>query len=196
MRLIVRRENGNLGVFASKDASSRFPSRRDDHARIRFACLLCCWFFDSLESVRMGRLNFEAIASLPQPNCAAMSETKVRGIVHVVEETKTYGQKGFRKRLVVLEQDTGRFTNYIPVEFLRDNCELADDLNVGDDVEVSYQLSGRKWQKDPNSEVKYFLTAEALSFKVMAGGGEGAEPPADANDAFAESNYDENDIPF
>ncbi|MEL7499076.1 MAG: DUF3127 domain-containing protein [Planctomycetota bacterium] len=126
-----------------------------------------------------------------------MSETKVRGIVHVVEETKTYGQKGFRKRLVVLEQDTGRFTNYIPVEFLRDNCELADDLNVGDDVEVSYQLSGRKWQKDPSSEVKYFLTAEALSFKVVSGAGNDAgASDEDANDAFAESNYDEKDIPF
>ena len=126
-----------------------------------------------------------------------MSETKVRGIVHVVEETKTYGQKGFRKRLVVLEQDTGRFTNYIPVEFLRDNCELADDLNVGDDVEVSYQLSGRKWQKDPSSEVKYFLTAEALSFKVLSGSQGAASGSAeDANEAFAESNYDEKDIPF
>ena len=126
-----------------------------------------------------------------------MSETKVRGIVHVVEETKTYGQKGFRKRLVVLEQDTGRFTNYIPVEFIRDNCEMADDLNVGDDVEISYQLSGRKWQRDPNSEVKYFLTAEALSFKVLSGQGGSAEPTAEAaNDAFSESNYDESDIPF
>ena len=125
-----------------------------------------------------------------------MSDTTVRGIVHVVEETKTYGQKGFQKRLVVLEQDTGRFTNYIPVEFIRDNCASADDLNIGDDVEISYQLSGRKWQRDPNSEVKYFLTAEALSFKKLSAG---AAPDADAgsaNDAFAESNYDEGDIPF
>lgn len=125
-----------------------------------------------------------------------MSDTTVRGIVHVVEETKTYGQKGFQKRLVVLEQDTGRFTNYIPVEFIRDNCSSADDLNVGDDVEISYQLSGRKWQRDPDSEVKYFLTAEALSFKKL---GEGGAPDADAgsaNDAFSESNYDEGDIPF
>lgn len=126
-----------------------------------------------------------------------MSETKVRGIVHLVEETKTYGQKGFRKRLVVLEQDTGRFTNYIPVEFIRDNCEMADDLNIGDDVEISYQLSGRKWQRDPNSEVKFFLTAEALSFKVLSGDRNASAPSSeDANDAFAESNYDESDIPF
>ena len=126
-----------------------------------------------------------------------MSETKIRGVVHLVEETKTYGQKGFQKRLVVLEQDNGRFTNYIPVEFLRDNCNAADDLNVGDEVEVSYQLSGRKWQKDPSSETKYFLSAEALSFKVVGGGGEAssAVDAGAANDAFSES-YDENDIPF
>ena len=127
-----------------------------------------------------------------------MSEAKVRGVVHVVEETKTYGQKGFQKRLVVLEQDDGRFTNLIPLEFLRDNCAAADDLNVGDDVEVSYKLSGRKWQRDPSSEVKYFLSAEAISFKVVAGGAGGSEAPVDAssaNDAFSES-YDENDIPF
>jgi hypothetical protein len=124
-----------------------------------------------------------------------MSDTTVRGIVSVVEETKTYGQKGFQKRLVVLEQDNGRFPNLIPLEFVRDNCATADDLNVGDDVEISYQLTGRKWQKDPSSEVKYFLTAEALSFKKMSAGA-AAEAPGSANDAFAESNYDENDIPF
>ncbi len=127
-----------------------------------------------------------------------MSEAKVRGVVQVVEETKTYGQKGFQKRLVVLEQNDGRFTNLIPLEFLRDNCGAADDLNVGDEVEVSYKLSGRKWQRDPSSEVKYFLSAEALSFKVVSGATSDNEATVDAssaNDAFSES-YDENDIPF
>ena len=128
-----------------------------------------------------------------------MSETKVTGVVHLVEETKTYGQKGFRKRLVVLEQNNGRFTNYIPVEFLKDNCEAADDLSVGNEVEVSYRLSGRKWQKDPSSEVKFFLSAEAMSFKVLSADGAGASGGADAsaaNNALAETAYDENDIPF
>ena len=55
-----------------------------------------------------------------------MSEATVQGVVHLVEETKTYGQKGFRKRLVVLEQENGRFTNFIPVEFVQDNCDSAD----------------------------------------------------------------------
>jgi hypothetical protein len=125
-----------------------------------------------------------------------MSEVKVRGVVSVVEETKTYGSNGFQKRLIVLEQNDGRFANLIPLEFIKDNCSSADDLNVGDDVEVSYKLSGRKWQRDANSEVKYFLSAEALSFKVVSsGGGGGQAEVSSANDAFSES-YDENDIPF
>ena len=128
-----------------------------------------------------------------------MSESKVRGIVHLIEETKTYGQKGFRKRLVVLEQDNGRFANFIPIEFVRDSCDSVDEMSVGNEVEISYQLSGRKWQKDPSAEVKYFLSAEAISFKVLTAGSPGEADAGDAaaaaNDAFANS-YDENDIPF
>ena len=128
-----------------------------------------------------------------------MSEAStISGIVHVIEETKTYGQKGFRKRTVVLEKDNGRFTNYVPIDFLRDSCDTVDEMSVGDEVEISYQLGGRKWQKDAQSEVKYFLSAEAFSFKVLSGGGGAAGATADAgsaNDAFAES-YDEGDIPF
>jgi len=118
-----------------------------------------------------------------------MSDATVRGIVHVIEDTKTYGQNGFRKRVVVLEQDLGSFTNYIPLEFTRDACDTVDELNVGDDVEIQYRLNGRKWQKDPSSEVKFFLNAEALGFKVTNKKADAAG--TDVNDAFAEAAHDE-----
>lgn len=98
----------------------------------------------------------------------------VRGTVHLVEEAKTYGQKGFRKRLVVLEQNLNRFMNYIPVEFTGDACDSADRLQVGDEVEIDYRLSGRKWQKDPASEVKFFVSVEALEFRVLTSQGPSA----------------------
>ena len=127
-----------------------------------------------------------------------MSNTAVTGKVHVIEETKTYGQKGFRKRLVVLEDDNGRFTNYIPVEFIQDSCDAADQLNVGDEVEVTYRLSGRKWQRDPNSEVKYFLSAEAINFNVLssAGGGGGADETAEGDIPYGETFVSDDDAPF
>ena len=112
----------------------------------------------------------------------------------MIEETKSFGQKGFRKRLLVLEQN-GRFPNYIPIDFTGDNCDSIDSLKVGDEIEVTYRLNGRKWQKDPSSEVKYFLNAEAASFRVL--GGQGPGGAVDANAAFAEASYeDDEDVPF
>lgn len=123
---------------------------------------------------------------------------KVSGKVHFIDETKEFGQRGFRKRLVVLEQENGRFTNFIPVEFVRESCDTVDDLKVGEEVEITYQLAGRKWQRDPNSEVKYFLNAEATSFRSLASdapaaaadGGMNDQPPPD------EQQFDDDDVPF
>jgi hypothetical protein len=127
-------------------------------------------------------------------------ENKIRGTVHLIEPTKTFGQKGFRKRLVVLEQDNGRFVNYIPLEFIGDACDSCDNLNVGDEIEANYRLSGRKWQRDPQSEVKFFLSAEALSFRSMGGKAAGS-PSGDtnyrsANDRLSEAVDDFDDTPF
>jgi len=119
-----------------------------------------------------------------------MSDAVVRGVVHLVEETKTYGQKGFRKRLFVLEQDkdNSRFTTYIPMEFIQDNCEKADDFNEGDELEVSYRLNGRKWQE------KWFLNAEAIDFKVLSqkGAGVAADTASETEDFIPEDD----DVPF
>jgi hypothetical protein len=124
-----------------------------------------------------------------------MSDGKVKGVVHFIDSTKTFGQKGFRKRLVVLEQNTGgRFTNYVPLEFTQDGCDRVDQLHMGDEVEIEFRLSGRKWQRDPESEVKYFVNAEATTFKVL-----GSKPPTDEssiNQQFVEADQNDEDVPF
>lgn len=114
----------------------------------------------------------------------------------MVEEAKTYGQNGFRKRLVVLEQKSARFTNYVPFEFTGDRCELADQLTEGDEIEIAYRLNGRKWQRDLQSEVKYFLNAEAISFDVVSNTGRGSSADQDAiNDQLSEAVEDD-EVPF
>ena len=129
-----------------------------------------------------------------------MSEATVTGQVHLIEPTKSFGQKGFRKRTVVLEQVTGRFTNYLPLEFIADSCDMVDNLSVGDTIKVSYRLTGRKWQRDAASEVKYFLSCEATNFRVLsgaAGGPASDEFSSDPNSALSEAAYeDDEDVPF
>lgn len=126
-----------------------------------------------------------------------MSDGKITGKVSVIEETKTYGAKGFRKRLVVLEQDNGRFTNYIPVDFIQDACDDVDQMAVGNEVEIQFRLSGRKWQRDPSSEVKYFLNAEATGFNVINAGAAPEAAPADEGDVpYGEVFESDEDPPF
>lgn len=125
-----------------------------------------------------------------------MSSGKVEGKVHFIDETKTYGQKGFRKRLVVIEQDNGRFTNYLPMEFIQDSCDEVDQMSVGAEVEISYRLSGRKWQRDPQSEVKYFLSAEATSFQILSGGANEGPAEADGDVPYGETFASDEDPPF
>ncbi len=128
-----------------------------------------------------------------------MSEATVKGHVHLVEETKTFGQKGFRKRTVVLEQDNGRFQNFIPVEFLQDACDRVDGIKVGDEIEVSYRLNGRKWQRDADSEVKFFLSCEATSFRMLSGAANVGPSgfSGDPNSDLAEAAYEDDDeVPF
>ncbi|MDA0808335.1 MAG: DUF3127 domain-containing protein [Planctomycetota bacterium] len=128
-----------------------------------------------------------------------MSDGKVSGKVHFIDETKTFGQNGFRKRTVVLEQDSGRFTNYIPIEFIQDSCDTVDSLKVGDEAEITFELTGRKWQRDAASEVKYFLNAQASSFRVLGSGAAAPDSDDDGAPMFDPSNeteFDEDNVPF
>ena len=113
-----------------------------------------------------------------------MADATITGQIHLIEPTKSFGQKGFRKRLVVLEQTTGRFTNYIPLEFISDACDSVDDLKVGDKIKATYRLTGRKWQQDAMSEVKFFLSAEAMGFELLVSGGGSSEPDQESTPDF------------
>ena len=95
----------------------------------------------------------------------------------------------------MLEQDLGRFVNYVPLDFIGDACDSANDLHVGDEIEVQYRLSGRKWQRDSQSEVKFFLSAEVTSFQPKSS--RAAATETTANSALDEAAYDDvDDVPF
>ena len=44
------------------------------------------------------------------------------GVVYFIEDTKVFGQKGFKKRTVVFENEEGNFSNFVPFDFTRDGC--------------------------------------------------------------------------
>tara|TARA_R110000824_G_scaffold44951_3_gene130416 strand:+ start:2203 stop:2577 length:375 start_codon:yes stop_codon:yes gene_type:complete len=89
-------------------------------------------------------------------------DNSICGTIAVIEDAKEYGENGFRKRLMVLIQSRGsRYDNYIPMEFIQDDCDIADDLSVGLEVTVRFRISGRKWTS-PDGEDKYFCNLEVV----------------------------------
>ena len=66
----------------------------------------------------------------------------------------------FRKREFVLEYQEGQYPELIKFEAIQDKCEMLDSYAVGDEVNVDFNLKGRKWTS-PQGEVKYFNTLQA-----------------------------------
>ncbi len=65
------------------------------------------------------------------------------------------GSKTYYKRELVLDATrfdglTGQrgYDNYPSIEFSGDNCQLLDQLKIGDVVTVSFDLQGTKYEKD------------------------------------------------
>ena len=70
----------------------------------------------------------------------------------------------FQKREFVLEmKETSNsgfeFVEMVKFQTVQDKCSLLDSFNVGDMVKVSFNLRGRRWEKD--GRVSYFTNLDA-----------------------------------
>lgn len=67
----------------------------------------------------------------------------------------------FRKREFVLEYaDNPQYPEFVKFELIQDKCDLLNDFQVGQEIEVHFNLKGRKWT-DPQGQVKYFNSLQA-----------------------------------
>lgn len=79
---------------------------------------------------------------------------EITGKIKFIDETKTYGNKGFKKRELVLTTED-EYPQHILLEFIRDKVRALDKFNIGDFVKIGINLRGREWTS-PKNEVKYF----------------------------------------
>ncbi len=72
---------------------------------------------------------------------------KVAEIFPVQEVSATFKKREF----VVERSESGRdrvFTDYIKFQLLQDRVSLIDAYNVGDEIKVTFNIKGSKWEKD------------------------------------------------
>jgi hypothetical protein len=123
-------------------------------------------------------------------------------------DTTTISEK-FKKREFILEKRENssgfEFVDFIKFQLTQDKCSALDPYQVGDDLKVSFNLRGRKWEKEGN--VNYFTNLEAWKIEKMnstqspdefSEQAPDNEAPMPGEDDFSASSGDQefDDLPF
>ena len=93
---------------------------------------------------------------------------ELTGKILKINETKSYGSNGFRKREVVVETPE-QYPQKILVEFTKDKCDLLNHFQVGQSVTIQINLNGREWV-NPQGETKYFNSIQGWRIAVADSG--------------------------
>ena len=128
---------------------------------------------------------------------------KLSGTLKVKNDTVQVSEK-FSKREFVLTDASSMYPQDILFQLTQDKCALIDAANIGDQIEVSFNLRGREWTS-PAGEVKYFNTLEAWRIEKMGAGAASGMPqggpsamnldPIPSNPASTAAS-DDDDLPF
>jgi len=123
---------------------------------------------------------------------------EITGKIRKIDEAKTFGASGFRKREMVITTDE-QYPQMLMVEFTQDKCELLNNYNVGEDVKISINLRGREWI-NPEGEAKYFNSIQGWRIEKLQAEASNEIPPIEAVDAFEPadnvSDNEPDDLPF
>ena len=119
---------------------------------------------------------------------------EVNGKVYEVSATQQVTES-LKKRELILEYiENPQYPEYLKFEAIQDRCNLLDNVKVGDDIEVFFNLRGRPWT-DKTGKKSYFNSMQLWKINVLSGAGSAATP-AYAAPADISSAPDDDDLPF
>jgi len=105
----------------------------------------------------------------------------------------------FKKREFVIEKkETGGsavFIDYIKFQLVQDKCDLINESFINEEVKISFNLKGNKWERD--GKVNYFTNLDA--WKVERSHAQGQEQNHSSNTTLEDippENDELSDLPF
>jgi len=123
---------------------------------------------------------------------------EIRGKVHEVGQTQQVTESFKKRDIIIAYAENPQFVEYIKFEASQDRVNIFDNLNIGDEVEVSFNLRGRPWT-NAQGVTTYFNSLVAWRVTKLANT-ESSTPtindmvtlPGDV----VNSGTDEDDLPF
>jgi hypothetical protein len=106
--------------------------------------------------------------------------------------------ESFKSREFVIEKVDdvqGRMiSNFVKFQCTQDRTTMVDRFNIGDDVKVSFNIRGTKWNKDGKD--LFFTNLDAWRMETVKMGGEPAAQTNDLPDNFLPTDNVVDDLPF
>ncbi|NLJ42854.1 MAG: DUF3127 domain-containing protein [Bacteroidales bacterium] len=104
----------------------------------------------------------------------------------------------FRKREFVIEKkETGGaavFIDYIKFQLIQDKCDLINESFLNEEVKVSFNLKGNKWERD--GKVNYFTNLDAWKIERVADPGKAQNVPPHSTFDDIPPEDEMSDLPF
>lgn len=127
---------------------------------------------------------------------------EIRGKVHEIGAVQQVTDTFKKRDLIVMYAENPQFVEYIRFEATQDRVAIFENLSIGDDIEVSFNLRGRPWTNKEgvttyfNSLVAWRVTkldaATTAAPDAPAPGFAAAPPSID----ITSSSSDDDDLPF
>ena len=124
---------------------------------------------------------------------------EAQGVIHSIGATTEYGSNGFTKREFVIkltgDNENPAYPNHIALELIRDKCALMDQYNVGDEIEVHFNLSGRLWSGNGKPE-RCFTSLQAWRINRAGSSTQPSGGPSQSSEPPPADDQEYDDIPF
>ena len=127
---------------------------------------------------------------------------QVIGRLKLKYDTAVVSEKFSKRDFIITTDETTQYPQYISMQLTQDKCSVLNDIIVGDEIKIDFNLQGREWNGPQG--IKYFNTLQAWRIEKIGGTVQAHQQPQQAAETVApvaapvvNSSIDNNDdLPF
>ncbi len=112
------------------------------------------------------------------------------GKIKIIQEVKKF-DSGFTKQEMVVVVEDGKYPQEINIEFVQDKVSLLDNLLIGQEVTVTFDIRGREYNGRYFNNLQGWKIVTQGDQNTFSDRGQSSPPPN-----VAPSDFGDSDIPF
>jgi len=108
--------------------------------------------------------------------------SEITGKIYLIKETQQVSESFSKREFIVCEkaEKVEWKDQYLKFEVIQDKCDVLDQYQVGDEVNVQFNIKGNKYTRKDGTGEDSFVGLQAWRINPVVNGqaGQGDQPPA------------------